>query len=76
MPVTVATALTNSTVEPIRLSLNFTMARTICLVVDFFCSAPLVRPTCVHVQEIVYCRIVGLIANIRMALNESQKSNG
>lgn len=73
MPVTVANALTNNTDEPIRLALYFTLARTICFIVDFLCSAALEKPTRVQVQEIVHCRINGLIANMRMAISEDQK---
>jgi hypothetical protein len=73
MPVAVATALTKNTNEPIRLALYFTLARTICFIVDFLCSAALVKPTRVQAQEIVYGRINGLIANMRMAITEEQK---
>jgi hypothetical protein len=75
MPVAVARALTNNTHEPIRLALYFIFARTICFIVDFLCSAAPIEPTRLQAQEIVYCRINGLFANMRMAIIEEQKKH-
>lgn len=73
MPVAVAKALIKGTSQPNRLWLCFMLARTITFVIDFLCSAGPIRPMRMQAQEIVYCRINALIANMRIAINAEKK---
>lgn len=73
MPVAVAKALIKGTSQPNRLWLYFMLARTIMFIIDFLCSAGPIRPMRTQAQEIVYCRINALIANMRIAINAEKK---
>lgn len=73
MPVAIARRLIEGTSEPNRLWLRFMLARTMTFIIDFLCSAGPIKPTRLQAQEIVYCRVNMLVANMRTAIIEERK---